>query len=230
MIKKDIKKGSWKLFLLIIIQIIVLTFLMYTIYTKNCSKKIIKIAEIKIEKYIKNILSNKINCKILNENDINDILILNKNESGEILYVDYDLNKTYDILKKITDILYKEIDSNELKEIKNINNYRVLSLPLFINSKNFFTVNYGPKIYVSFKPISTILTNIKSKITDYGLNNVLVELYINLNITSNVITPFINNERVYTYDILIASKVINGRVPIMYGPEIKSKSSLFKNK
>ena len=109
-----------------------------------------------------------------------------------------------------------------------MDDHKVLSLPLFINSKNVFLTNLGPKIYVSFKPVGTVLTNVQSKITDYGLNNALVELYATLVVTENIIIPFNEKEISLEYNVLIASKVINGRVPTLYGNSIENKSKIKK--
>lgn len=216
--------------LLIIIVISINAFLMYFSYSKKASPKIVAIAKVKIEKYISDILSNKISYDILNKQSLENILIINKNNQDEILYVDYNLDKAYEALKVITDCLHKEINDYETAEIKNMNNFKVLKLPLFINSNNIFIVNQGPKIYVKFKPIGTMLTNIKSKITDYGLNNALVELYVTLNITQNIISPVIKEDISFEYNVLIASKVINGKVPIMYGLEMENKSNIVTKK
>ena len=220
------KKRKWKI-LYIIIIILILTFSFLFIYSKNSSKTILKIASIKVDKYLKSILSDNISYNVLNEN-LNDILILHKNKDDEILYVDYNLDKAYKTLDILTKTLNKKIAEYETKDIKNMDDHKVLSLPLFINSKNVFLTNLGPKIYVSFKPVGTVLTNVQSKITDYGLNNALVELYATLVVTENIIIPFNEKEISLEYNVLIASKVINGRVPTLYGNSIENKSKIKK--
>ena len=44
-------------------------------------------------------------------------------------------------------------------------------MPMFINSKDMFLSNLGPSIYVPINFVGSVLTNIKTKITDYGINN-----------------------------------------------------------
>ena len=218
-------KRKWKI-LYIIIIILFLTFSFLFVYTKKSSKTIIKIASVKVDKYLKSILSDNISYNVLNNNNLNDILIFHKNKDDEILYVDYNLDKAYKMLDILTKTLNEKIAEYETEDIKNINDNKVLNLPLFINSKNIFLTNLGPKIYVNFKPVGTILTNVQSKITDYGLNNALVELYATLIVTENIIIPFDSQEINLKYDVLIASKVINGKVPNIYGTTIKNKSKI----
>ena len=220
------KKKREKKILYIIMIILILTFSFLFIYTKKSSQIIIKIASIKVDKYLKSILSDNISYNVLNHDNLNNILILNKNKNDEILYVDYNLDKAYKTLDILTKTLNKKIAEYETSDIKNINDYKVLGLPLFINSKNAFLINLGPKIYISFKPVGTILTNVQSKITDYGLNNALVELYATLVVTENIITPFNEKEINLQYNVLIASKVINGRIPNIYGSSIESKGKI----
>ena len=220
------KKKRKKEIVIIFIIIIILTFSFFFIYSGKYSNKIIQIAEIKINKYIKNVLSDKISHRILNNNNLDNILILHKNKEDEILYVDYNLDKAYETLDILTKTLSKEMVNYENYEIKNINDNKVLNFPLFVDSNNTFVANLGPKIYVGFKPVGTILTNIKSKISDYGLNNALVELYATLVVTEYIITPFKEKEINVEYDVLLASKVINGRIPNIYGTTIENKSKI----
>ena len=85
--------------------------------------------------------------------------------------------------------------------------------------------NLGPKIYVKVNFIGTMLTNIKSKITEYGINNALVELYVTIEVSQELISPVTDKEISLEYDVLIASQVINGSVPEFYGGIITEKSA-----
>ena len=100
----------------------------------------------------------------------------------------------------------------------------MLKLPFFIGNKNPLLVNLGPKIYIPLNFSGALLTNLKTKIKDYGLNNALVEIYVTIKINIDILYPYNKNKEEINYDVLIASSIINGRVPSFYGGVIDTKS------
>ena len=101
----------------------------------------------------------------------------------------------------------------------------MLKLPFFIGSKNPLLVSLGPKIYVPLNFSGAILTNLKTEIKDYGLNNALVEMYVTIKINIDILYPYNKSKEEINYDVLIASSIINGRIPSFYGGVIDTKSN-----
>ena len=224
-----IRKRKIVIFLVVFIFIILLTCSFLFLYSKSINNKLIKMSKINIDIFYKDIFTNKINYDILNDSNLNDILVLHKNKDDEIIYIDYDLNKAYLILKLLTDTLYFESKNYQNEIIKNINNNKVIVFPLLISSNIGYLSNLGPKIYVKFVSKGSVLTNIKTSVSNYGLNNSLIQLYATLSITENIVTPFSNDDINLNYDVLLASKVVNGRVPSFYGNLLNSESNVLKN-
>ncbi len=225
--KKKIKLS--KKIIIISLLIITLTTILINMYSKKASKKIEIVMEQTLKKYTNNFLSNNISYDILNKANLDNILIINKNKDGEILYVDYNLDKAYEALEVITDVIYEDILDLESGMFNNLNlvssdNGLLIIFPFFIYSNNPLLASLGPKIYAKVDFVSSILTNIKSKITNYGFNNALVELFVTIEISELVTSPVSQNEVVISYDVLVASKVINGRVPKIYGGIINENS------
>ena len=231
-IRKNYKMS--RILFIVISLIFFLTLNLIIIYYKKVSPKIINLAEVKLQKFTESFLSNNIGYDILNDENIDNILVINKNEEGEILYVDYNLDQAYLALDVVTNEIYELIRNLEQgkfsdikdSEIEASKNGLILKMPLFISSNYPLLANLGPKIYTKINFVGSILTNIKSQITDYGMNNALVELYVTIKINEELITPVTNEVLETEYDVLIASKVINGRVPAYYGGAIIEKSSL----
>ena len=223
-----------RILFIVISLIFFLTLNLIIIYYKKVSPKIINLAEVKLQKFTESFLSNNIGYDILNDENIDNILVINKNEEGEILYVDYNLDQAYLALDIVTNKIYELIRNLEQgkfsdikdSEIEASKNGLILKMPLFISSNYPLLANLGPKIYTKINFVGSILTNIKSHIADYGMNNALVELYVTIKINEELITPVTNEVLETEYDVLIASKVINGRVPAYYGGAIIEKSSL----
>lgn len=230
-VRKNIKKS--KAVMLVLVLVFFFTGLIFRWYSKGASPKITTVAKARVNEFMESFLSNNIGYDILNKEDLENVLVMNMNSEGEILYVDYNLDQAYKVLDIVTEKLYDLI--NDLEEgnyegklshgIISKNDHLVLKLPLLINSKNILISSLGPDIYVPINFIGSILTNLKTKITEYGMNNALIEIYVTIKLTINLTTPVEEEGQVILYDTIIGSKVINGRVPAIYGGAITTKSN-----
>ena len=131
------------------------------------------------------------------------------------------MQRTYELLDQITIRIQKLLSKKEYPS-----SGIIINISFFISSDYAFLSNLGPKLTIKINYIDSILTNIYSKITNYGMNNALVEAYLKISITGKIITPVSNYEENVDYEMLIASKVINGRVPLYYGGVISTSSRI----
>lgn len=187
--------------------------IIFSLYSKKLNPKLNDYIDflVKDEIYKKVIKSNNF---ITNE-EINDILYIDKNNSNEIVYLDYDIDKTYKLLNKYIDSLKKDNSKS-----------KILTVPFFIASDNIIISSLGPKIKFKYEIIDNVKGKIKTKVTDFGVNNALVEMYFELEIGYLVVIPMNKKESVLKTEILISSKIINGKVPTFYGKNIFKESSV----
>lgn len=187
--------------------------IIFSLYSKKLNPKLNDYIDflVKDEIYKKVIKSNNF---ITNE-EINDILYIDKNNSNEIVYLDYDIDKTYKLLNKYIDSLKKDNSKS-----------KILTVPFFIASDNIIISSLGPKIKFKYEIIDNVKGKIKTKVTDFGVNNALVEMYFELEIGYLVVIPMNKKESVLKTEILISSKVINGKVPTFYGKNIFKESGV----
>lgn len=178
--------------------------IIFSLYSKKLNPKLNDYIDflVKDEIYKKVIKSNNF---ITNE-EVNDILYIDKNKSNEIVYLDYDIDKTYKLLNKYIDSLKKDNSKS-----------KILTVPFFIASDNIIISSLGPKVKFKYEIIDNVKGKIKTKVTDFGVNNALVEMYFELEIGYLVVIPMNKKESVLKTEILISSKVINGKVPTFYG-------------
>ncbi|MDY4544787.1 MAG: sporulation protein YunB [Bacilli bacterium] len=187
--------------------------IIFSLYSKKLNPKLNDYIDflVKDEIYKKVIKSNNF---ITNE-EVNDILYIDKNKSNEIVYLDYDIDKTYKLLNKYIDSLKKDNSKS-----------KILTVPFFIASDNIIISSLGPKIKFKYEIIDNVKGKIKTKVTDFGVNNALVEMYFELEIGYLVVIPMNKKESVLKTEILISSKIINGKVPTFYGKNIFKESSV----
>ena len=227
-IRKKVKKT--KVGVIILTLVLFFTSLFYQLYGVYSKDTILDVAKIKLNDFMKNFLSSNVGYDLIKDEGIENVLVINKNKDNEILYVNYDL----DIAYKLLDVITKELENN-IQELKtgNVNDtsfYQnnevlMLKLPFFIGSNNPLLVSLGPKIYVPLNFSGAILTNLKTEIKDYGLNNALVEMYVTIKINIDILYPYNKSKEEINYDVLIASSIINGRIPSFYGGIIDTKSN-----
>lgn len=197
-----------------VLLVFFLTFVFYLSYTSKTSDELEQITDTYYKKNIYDKLNIAIN-EAIEKTDIDNLLYLYKNNSDEILYVDYNLKKSYAVQKSVKEYILSSLDENF--DIK---------FPFLVGSKNIFLNNYGPKITVRINYVNSLLTNIYTKVTNYGLNNALLEVYIKINVEGQIITPITEKKEVLSYDMLLSSKVINGRVPSFYGSSFSKESGI----
>ena len=187
--------------------------IIFSLYSKKLNPKLNDYIDflVKDEIYKKVIKSNNF---ITNE-EFNDILYIDKNKSNEIVYLDYDIDKTYKLLNKYIDSLKKDNSKS-----------KILTVPFFIASDNIIISSLGPKIKFKYEIIDNVKGKIKTKVTDFGVNNALVEMYFELEIGYLVVIPMNKKESVLKTEILISSKIINGKVPTFYGKNIFKESGV----
>ena len=227
-IRKKVKKT--KVGVIILTLVLFFTSLFYQLYGIYSKDIILDVAKIKLNDFMKNFLSSNIGYDLIKDEGIENVLVINKNKDNEILYVNYDL----DIAYKLLDVITKELENN-IQELKtgNVNDTSLyqnnevlmLKLPFFIGGNNPLLVSLGPKIYVPLNFSGAILTNLKTEIKDYGLNNALVEMYVTIKINIDILYPYNKSKEEINYDVLIASSIINGRIPSFYGGVIDTKSN-----
>lgn len=187
--------------------------IIFSLYSKKLNPKLNDYIDflVKDEIYKKVIKSNNF---ITNE-EVNDILYIDKNDSNEIVYLDYDIDKTYKLLNKYIDSLKKDNSKS-----------KILTVPFFIASDNIIISSLDPKVKFKYEIIDNVKGKIKTKVTDFGVNNALVEMYFELEIGYLVVIPMNKKESVLKTEILISSKIINGKVPTFYGKNIFKESGV----
>lgn len=187
--------------------------IIFSLYSKKLNPKLNDYIDflVKDEIYKKVIKSNNF---ITNE-EVNDILYIDKNKSNEIVYLDYDIDKTYKLLNKYIESLKKDNSKS-----------KILTVPFFIASDNIIISSLGPKIKFKYEIIDNVKGKIKTKVTDFGVNNALVEMYFELEIGYLVVIPMNKKQSVLKTEILFSSKIINGKVPTFYGKNIFKESGV----
>lgn len=217
-----------KIIIIIIASIILITNLLLNTIAKTATNNITYIGKTIINNINTNVLNNNIKPELFKKYQINDLIIINYNNE-EITNVNYNIENAYQVLLDIK----KGVISNINNNMDNLYNYKylinnnnvIIEMPFYNNTNNVFLTNLGPKIKIQLSLIRLIDGNISTKITTYGINSLLVEIYINISITSSIVIPNLKTEElINNYSILLSSKVVQGKIPSIYNNNFEQKS------
>lgn len=134
----------------------------------------------------------------------------------------------YDVSNNILNSVYM-IQKGNTNDF-NVPNYSkedmIFFVPLGIIFNNPILTNISPKIPYKIDFLGSVDTYIDTKVTEYGINNSLIEVMLNVNMNVQVIFPFISKKVNINKNIPISSNVIQGKIPTYYGGVITNSSPI----
>lgn len=167
--------------------------------------------------------------EILKKIDMNELYIIHKNTDGEISSIDLNSGIANHILGEVTKKVSEDFKLVESGKVEQLSYYQdifsdsidkkallkgvIFYIPTGLALKNAFFTNLGPKIPVRFHLTGEISSNLKTKITNYGINNALLEINIHLEITEMLILPFSEHPLKVEANYPLTVKMIEGKVP-----------------
>ena len=132
-------------------------------------------------------------------------------------------------LKAKIDML--ELPDNSLKDfnIDLLEKGIIFEIPTGIMSDSIFLKNLGPKIPVKLSLIGDVSTGFSTKIEEYGINNALLKLMIDISVSTKIVMPIVSEELNIDCSIPIAVKVVQGKIPNYYINGFTTKSNIIEN-
>lgn len=216
---KNSKQYQNKFFYIICFILICTTIFINKIGNK-VSNNLIEYSKILIRNTITESINDAISIDNINKFNINDLIIFSYKENN-IDSVDYNMENSYAFLSEVKKNLINIINNKYTTN----NNKIIINTPFYNYTNNIILINLGPKVNTQIDILNTIDSSISTNVSYYGINTIKLDIYLNFNITSNIIVPF-NKENVNnTYSVIICSKVINGNIPSYYGNGFRSESS-----
>lgn len=232
-LKKNIFVFSLLILLLFLISII-------NFIGNKITPGVISYAEMELEKFTTRIINSVIKEEI-KDVSLDELFVITKDSNEFIKTIDYNpiiVNKILsNITTKVDKILRNVEDGKELFELSNdiLENYDVNKLKKGIIFEMAITTifdnpilsNIGPKIPVRISMLGSTSSNINTKITNYGINNALVEVNIIIDINLQIVLPYKTSKVNFQNSIPISLKLIQGIVPNYYFNGINTNSSSY---
>lgn len=218
------RKTNYKFLLFIIIFILSLEWI--NLLGKMVNSNFTFLIKQNVKKEINHYLFYSFSKEVAEKFKVDDLISLNLNKKDEIISVDYNMDKVYVLLGESLEILYNNLEKIDFSMNYKVNDKNILWVPLGIGNKNILISNFGPKIPIKIDILTDSSMGYKTKVKNYGINNVLLELYLDISVSSSLLTPVSKEEIKDNFSILIASRIIAGSVPDYYNGILESTSPL----
>lgn len=242
-LKKRKKRSVLTTVVVIFILILISSLLFINFFSKKASPILFSYAESETRKLTTLIINKAVTKQIASNMEVDDLFDIVKNNDNEIQLVTFNSINVTKMLNAITSLVQLNlkaieegnIDLLELPE-DTLSSYDkdklkegiIYEIPIGVITSSTFLSNIGPKIPVKLHLIGDVVTGVESKVSEYGINNALLEVGINVKVTSKINLPFISKDVEVSTTVPIVMKIIQGKIPNMYLDNIKSSSNIIE--
>ena len=170
------------------------------------------------------IINRSINSDMLNKDDLDNLFMVSKDNNIVTISLDSIIvNKITDIISDACEDNLRLVEEGKYQELKSKFNIgkEYFFVPSSIIFKNTLFSAIGPSIPINIKYLGNVTSNLKTEVKEYGINNSLITIYVDINVEMLVILPFSSKEINITNLVPIVIKMINGEVPRIYGGLVK---------
>lgn len=182
--------------------------------------------KLEIERFNQLIISH---CYFTSDSQYDNLVIIERGEDNEIELLDFDMVKVnqlataivMDIEKTYADLeegtYLASGDSYYQRRLQQVSRSGIISnIPIatLLNLPAFSFVS--PSIPVRYKHLSSVGSSIVKNVENYGVNHVMVELSIEINMNLTMVYPFFEQYHTHSIKIPVLLEIFQGQVPLVY--------------
>lgn len=228
---KSKKSFLHKRYIIVLIMFLTVLYGFYRL-VNNVFNILLVYAENEVIKLSSVIVNNAVDDDVLKELENYELFTVVKNNDNNIEMIDYNSLLVNRFLNKVTDNIQNELLDAETGDFSVINKQNgsdkiLFNIPLGVIFDNPLFNNLGPKIPVRVEFVGSVLTNINTTIKEYGINNSLIEMVIQIELKEKIILPIVSKEILITNEVPISYKIMTGSVPNYYGEGISKNSNIY---
>lgn len=203
-----------------------LVLLIVSLIFKYINTKIVPPLEVYAENEVKKIssliISEAVESISFSEEETMSFFNTLTNKNDEVISVDFNTAKINKSLVKLNKAVYKDLKSFEngrykLEDTEIETEDLIYKIPLGYITGNYTLSNIGPKVPLKAKVIGSVVSNIKTEVSSYGINNSLLKVYIDVTVNMRFMLPLISKDVLVNNSIPLVVKIIQGKIPNVYG-------------
>lgn len=228
--KKRVKKINLLIISVFIIGISIS--LVFNYINKKASPIIMQYATLEAKKLSSIVINKAVSKHITEKINSDDLFFITKDEKGEIKAIDFNtslINKfltetTNSVQMNLKNIEKGNVDALEFQDSivvdydrKKLEKGIIYEVSSGVLIGNPILANTGPKIPIKISLVGDAISNVSTNVKNYGINNALIEVFVNIKIQEKVVLPFYNNNIEIKTKVPVALKIVTGTVPKYYG-------------
>ena len=214
------KKG---ILIIIFLLIIILSLIIIRILNTKALPFFKQYSKLETKKIISSLVNSSVTEYVKNNTNKDKILITTTDNNGNIKSIDFNTVEVNRILVGTSKIVEKNL--RELEEDKKT----IFELPSGIVFGNSIMSNIMPKIPIKLELIGNIICYIKTDIKNYGINDALITINIDVVAEEKILLPFSSTTTKIETNIPIVMKLIEGDIPSYYMDGYLSNPSVTRN-
>lgn len=242
-LKKRRKFDKINTIIIVIILLIMSIMIALAYINSKLSPLLLNYADSKITNLASLVINRAVSKQVASGIDIDKLFSTIQNKDGEIQTIDFNPTIVNSVLNMTTNAVYtslKAVEQGKLDMIEMSDDLLVqtdkekmkrgivFEIPLGAVSGNAFLSNLGPRVPVKLNLIGSITSNINTKISQYGINNALIEVFVKIQVTEKINIPFSSMETTVISNIPVAMKIVQGKIPNYYSNNgVSSNSQIF---
>lgn len=225
--KRKLKKNRGiNYILLVLILIIISVIYIFKVFNDKALPQLLSYSEIETKKIVSSVINSTVIKEISNNIKPDDLFITIKDNNNNIKSIDFNSSAVTNLLYQTSllverNLKYLENGEVDKLNLSNLSNDKlkkgiIYELPSGIIFNNAILNNIFPKIPVKIDLIGNIFCKLNTEVNDYGINNALIKVNINVEVEIKILLPFVSNNSKISVDIPIIMKLVEGNVPSYY--------------
>ncbi len=229
-----------KIILFSLFVTIISSFFLLQILGKRLSPILYRYLNVENKRFASNVVNYAVN-EILSEELEEDLFEIVTGEEGEIQILDYNTKKVNQILKKITEKIQYRLqnledgkteglnisDSFKVGKFTKLKNGVLCEIPMGSLRGNSLFINIGPTIPVRMTFLGQVQSNLNTKVSSYGINNLVLEVNVHVMVEEQISMPTMSKSATIELEAPLTMKIIQGKVPEYYLEGIDKNSNIY---
>lgn len=216
------KKRKLSIFAFVIVIIILLSVIIMQVISNRVAPLVMDYSVTEMKRIASIILNKSVTDDVMANLDIDKLFIITRSSSDDIISVTLDSAVVNKITNQISDKCeenLRKIENGKFGDIKNDFNIdeEYFYVPIGIAFKNTILNDVGPKVPIKLKIVGNVTSGITTDIKEYGINNSLITISVEVKVEMMVVLPFSSDFASIKNVVPIAIKLIQGKVPQFYG-------------
>lgn len=153
------------------------------------------------------IISNEKATEVMKNYEYEDLMTIYRDSNNNITMIKGNVILINKIISDIALEIQKELNEEESQDL-------YVRLGSFSGTK--FLSGSGPKIPMKISTVGNVITDFKSEFSSAGINQTLHRVYLQVDCTVIIVTPFETMEETISNQVILMENVIIGTVPNTY--------------